>query len=358
MNNQTIPVGLIGCGRVAQYGHLPAITHDSLLELVAVADTNAEMLHSTATEYGATAYEDYRELLAQPDIVAVTVSTPLKFHYDVAKAALEAGKHVLCEKPLASTPEQGEELVEIADAKGLLIAMNLGYRLEENAILMNEVLRSDEIGELHIMRFVYNWGSHGVVGPWGGERRARGLQESGGVLDCAVHFLDLARFFSDSEFHSVSAQGQWVEPEFRWPDHAMVTARMENGVLAHIENSYAYGHRCPTQRSFMQYDLIGDRGFVTWCSPLRTPESTFENYVDELHIYNESGTKILPFKNGKQFGTVYRHWAECLTRGSMEGSPLASGRDGNIATRWMWRILDLIDRERNEFQSQRLKAVA
>lgn len=352
VNQQRIPAALIGCGKVADYGHLPALSESGDFELVAVADAQEETVQKIAAQYGAAGYTDYRDVLRRPEIGAVTISTPLMFHYEIAKAALLAGKHVFCEKPLADTPEQGAELVELAERSGLLLAMNLGYRLEEGAARMREILLSGQIGELQVMRFINNWGAHGVVGPWGGARRARCLQDSGGAMDCAVHFLDLARFFSGSEFASVTAKGQWIEKEFRWPGHALVTARMENGVLAHIESGFAYTHRSSPPGSFMQYDLVGDRGVVTWCAPLRTPGGTFADYTNELHVWTETGTEVIPFSTSKQFGKAYALWADCIRNGTMEGSPLATGQDGNEATRWMWNILDMTDQERQEFMDR------
>src|SRR5688572_29603507 len=98
---ENIPVALIGCGTVAQYGHLPTITQTPGLKLAAVADTNETTARAMGEQYHAQSYTDYHELLARPDIKAVTVSTPLPYHYEVVAAALEAGKHVFVEKPFA-----------------------------------------------------------------------------------------------------------------------------------------------------------------------------------------------------------------------------------------------------------------
>src|SRR5690349_19937166 len=96
-----IPVAVIGCGTVAQYGHLPTIAENPDLALVAVAELYEPTLKEVATKYGARPYSNYHELLASPDIVAVTVSTQLPQHYEVVANALKAGKHVFVEKPLA-----------------------------------------------------------------------------------------------------------------------------------------------------------------------------------------------------------------------------------------------------------------
>src|SRR3989338_8791671 len=118
------PVGLIGCGTVAQYGHLPAITKTRALSLVAVADLDRTAREKVSKHYGADGYEDYRDLLARRDIQAVSVCTRVATHYEIVAAALRAGKHVFCEKPFADTPRRCQRLVELARQRRRLLAVN------------------------------------------------------------------------------------------------------------------------------------------------------------------------------------------------------------------------------------------
>jgi predicted dehydrogenase len=344
-NPRSIPVALIGCGTVAQYGHLPAIAQTPELDLVAVADANEETAGAIAQEYSTAAYIDYRALLARPDVQGVTVSTPLPLHYEIVAAALNAGKHVFCEKPFTDTPEHGDELVELARRNKRMLAVNFEYRFDEAVRIMREVLASGEIGELQVMRFINNWSAHGVLGA-AGERRARFLQDGGGCMDCGVHFLDLARYHSSSEFAEMSARGQWVEPQFRGPGHMLIQARMESGVLAHLEASFVYTHRSQTKTALYQYELIGERGVLSWRP---SPESE----RGDLHILTEERSEVRRTNSEKQFAATYASWAAALKRGSLADSGLATGEDGNHAAHWMARSLELAGQEQREFQERR-----
>lgn len=107
MNPRTrIPIGVIGCGTVAQYGHLPAIAKTKRLSLVAVSDLDAATCKKAAGLYGVDGYADYRELLSRREIQAVSVCTRVSSHFEIVSAALKAGKHVFCEKPFADTPQR------------------------------------------------------------------------------------------------------------------------------------------------------------------------------------------------------------------------------------------------------------
>jgi predicted dehydrogenase len=348
MPTEPIPVALIGCGTVAQYGHLPAIAQTPELKLVAVADANAETARAVATKYSASGYTDYRELLARPDVQGVTVSTQLPQHYEVVAAALKAGKHVFCEKPLTDTPERGDALVELARESGRMLAVNFEYRLDEAMRLMREVLLSGEIGKLQVIRLIHNWSAHGVLGA-AGERRARFLQSGGGCLDCGVHFLDLARYLSGSEFEDMSARGQWVEPQFHGPGHMLIQARMQNGALAHLESSFVYTHRSQTKSVQFQYELIGERGVLSW-RPHSPSEST-NGKSGELQILTEERSEVLRTNSEKQFAATYKSWARSLATGTLDGSGLATGEDGNQATRWMAYSLELAEQERGSLAS-------
>jgi predicted dehydrogenase len=113
-------VALIGCGRIAQVAHLPALENAAGIELVAVCDPSRAVAEAVARRYGvASAHTDANDVLADPSVEAVIVAAPDRFHYPLARAALEAGKHVLVEKPLASTTEEASSLVALTDATGL-----------------------------------------------------------------------------------------------------------------------------------------------------------------------------------------------------------------------------------------------
>ena len=117
-----VRLGLIGCGRIAQVAHLPAIERTSAVELVAVCDPAAAVAGAVARRYGGpAAHTDQAAVLGDPDVEAVLITAPDRFHHGTAAAALEAGKHVLVEKPLAASVAEAEDLVARVAASGRVL---------------------------------------------------------------------------------------------------------------------------------------------------------------------------------------------------------------------------------------------
>jgi predicted dehydrogenase len=118
--NEPVRVALIGCGRIAQVAHLPAIEKAEGIELVAVSDPSEEVVRAVARRYDVVSAELSR-VLADSEIEAVLVAAPDRFHYSIAAAALRADKHVLVEKPLASTIEDAGKLVDLVQQTGMIL---------------------------------------------------------------------------------------------------------------------------------------------------------------------------------------------------------------------------------------------
>lgn len=354
MTHKKIGVGLIGCGTVARYGHLPAIAESDGLKLIAVADLSEAGRKEAEDRYAVDSYAEYNDLLAREDIAAVSLTTPLPTHYEIAHRAMESGKHVFCEKPFVETIAEAEELRQLATQKGLLFGLNFEYRIDEPTIRMKAALDAGDLGRLQVLRFAYNWSAHGLTGPLG-LRRAEFLRNGGGCMDCGVHYLDLARYFSGSEFAHLAAMGQWTEPQFRYPGHLLLQARMTSGALAQIEVSFIYTHASRDRTWFMQHEIIGDRGMASWQAD--TPFLKISSQKDSpdelggvLQIVTENGHSVEPLGSNKPFARVYAEWERCLRTGTMQGSPLATVHDGCQATEAMIRTLSAADAERKSHE--------
>ena len=113
-----IGVGIIGCGRIAQERHLPEYQENPNAVIIGVYDVNMDRAREIAEKYSAKAYSSYEELLKDPKIDAVSVCSANSTHAEISVAALNAGKHVLCEKPMAITYEECKSMTEAAKANG------------------------------------------------------------------------------------------------------------------------------------------------------------------------------------------------------------------------------------------------
>ncbi len=314
MSQGKIGIGLIGAGTVADYGHLPAITSRDDCKLTMVADISESRLSRAEEKFGATGTQDYSELLDREDIDAVSVCTPVETHKQISLDALEAGKYVFCEKPLASTVEDCQAIVEAVDRTDGFLAVDFHLRLSEDVLAMKEHIEKGDIGRLEILRFITNWGCHGVGGEKG-ERRARFMRSGGPMLDNGVHFFDLARYLTGMEITDLEAEGQWVEPQFDYPGHVICTSRLDSRVLCLIEMSYVYGHTTKELPSSSRIEIIGSDGLIA-----------------DNKVYGPEGSVQLPLGGKKRFDRIYDAFLKVVRTGSSEGNPIATATDGARAT--------------------------
>ncbi len=170
-------MGVIGCGGIAQAAHLPNIVKNPRARLVAVADIDRDRANATAEQWGCTGYRDYQELLANPEVDAVCVTSWAAAHAEAVIAAAEAGKHILCEKPIAITLEDADAMVAAADRAGVKFTMGYQNRFGVSGPLIKQILDDGLIGKVMGLNVVgVGPSSHGA--PWFLKRELSG----GGVL--------------------------------------------------------------------------------------------------------------------------------------------------------------------------------
>ncbi len=224
---RAVRVGVIGCGEVAQGRHLPALQQLPGAEIVALADTDARKLETVGERFRiGRRYADYRALLEDEDVDAVAVCVPVRLHAELATNAMEAGKHVFVEKPLALSLDECEHLVQWASdtAKKTMLGFNLRWhRLVRQARAM---IRQGDLGPIRLLRSTFTSGTR----YWPNASEWKKHRELGGgvLIEIASHHFDLWRFLLGCEVEEISAMSQ---PE-EWDDETgTVTARMANGVL-------------------------------------------------------------------------------------------------------------------------------
>src|SRR5690554_4047691 len=129
MPDREVRVAIVGCGGIANGKHMPSLSKLSNVKMVAFCDLVVDRAQEAAKQYGtedARVYEDYRELLEDDSIEVVHVCTPNRSHADISIAAMEAGKHVMCEKPMAKTAADARRMVEAAGRTGM--KLTIGYQ--------------------------------------------------------------------------------------------------------------------------------------------------------------------------------------------------------------------------------------
>jgi predicted dehydrogenase len=186
---------VIGVGIVARLRHIPAFQEAArrgTAELVAICDPMATALEAAGEQAGiADRYRDYREVLARDDIDAVTIATPNSLHEQIAVEALQAGKHVLCEKPLALSLDGARRMAAVAHATDRVNSVNYRYRWVPSARYLKELLETGEVG---VVRQIFmNYFNAAVLDPTTPIQWRQTRAEGGGILaDIGSHLIDLA----------------------------------------------------------------------------------------------------------------------------------------------------------------------
>lgn len=223
-----IKVGIIGCGRVAEERHLPALQYHKNIQVAAAADTDTDRLNRIADQYGIKRrFADYRALLDLADIDAVGVLTPTPSHAEISLSVLDSGKHLLIEKPLALHLSECDELIarQRDSACKVVVGFNLRWhRLVRRAYAF---IQAGQLGEIKAIRSVYTHYRDGNSAPdWHRKQKYGG----GITFNESIHHFDLWRYLLGSEIEEVYSSNR---PSPFYEDETQVTqACLANGVFA------------------------------------------------------------------------------------------------------------------------------
>ena len=253
--------GLIGCGQHARWAVLPAIEGAAGCELAAVAEIVPANLDAV-TDEAVAKHDDYRRMLAEEELDAVYVSTTVEAHCEPTVAALAAGCHVVCEKPMAVGEAQCRRMVDAAEQAGKILAIDFETRYAPPVQQVRRWIEAGHIGTVRAIHFESMWDAHKAFGGDLAERRKR-LMMGSGCLDCGIHKLDLARFYcGGGEWRDVRAVGAWFGEDVPYPPHIAVTARLSGGVLVTLNESFAYTAYIKAKHFHTSEAIVGEKGAI------------------------------------------------------------------------------------------------
>ena len=198
-----LQVGIIGTGYIGP-AHIEAVRRLGDIQVVALAEANQGLAEEKAEKLGiAKAYSDYQELLLDKDIEVVHNCTPNYLHYKVNCDILEAGKHVVSEKPLATSSEESAKLVALAEQKGLVNAVNFNYRYYPLVQQASMMARKGDLGRVFAVQgcYIQDWLFYDTDWNWRLEPEYAG--ESRAIADIGSHWFDLAQFVTGKKIVQV-----------------------------------------------------------------------------------------------------------------------------------------------------------
>lgn len=263
LSNKILRLGIIGCGGIANGKHMPAEKRNPRAEMVAFCDIIPERAQKAKEEYGtedSAVYTDYKELLKDETIDAVLVLTHNKEHCRITVDALNAGKHVLCEKPMATTYEEAVKMIEAAKKNNKVLTIGYQNRWRPDSMYMKQMAKDGEFGEVYYAEAIAI--RRRAVPTWGvfiDEEK----QGGGPLIDIGTHALDLTLHMMDNyepaycvgkTFHKLNkntetgnAWGDWDVDRFTAEDSAFGFIVMKNGAVIYLKSSWALNMADPKE---------------------------------------------------------------------------------------------------------------
>lgn len=240
---EKIRVAVIGCGSIAKHRHLVEYDAHNQVHIVAVCDIVETRAKEMAAKYGATAYTDYHDLLKNEQIDAVSVCLPNYLHAPVSIDAIQADCHVLCEKPMATSQQEAENMIQAAKTKQKKLMIAHNQRFVASHVKAKELIEKGELGKIYSFRTTF--GHDGPEG-WsvdGAESWFFKKEEAfiGAMGDLGVHKADLLRYLLGEEFTEVSAMVETNAKENATvDDNAVCILKSASGIIGTLTASWAY----------------------------------------------------------------------------------------------------------------------
>ena len=294
----------IGVTGIHGYGktYFSTLANSSDAKITAICDINTGLAESTAKEFGIDrVYSDFNELLANGDVDAVFIATPHYLHHNMTMAALEAGKHVLCEKPLAITAKDAYEMADTAKKKGLLLGCHYNRRQSAHVKLLKVLLEKGVLGDVYAMNLKWMARYTGFMfSPESGWRVKKDKAGGGIMIGRGSHMLDAALYLLNyPEIAAVNANVNSKLSGFEVDDYAFVTVRLNNGALITVECSYVAN--IPHYSEKIEYEVFGTKAGA-YCLQ---QDKDFKFYLGHGEAPNDGWVDLAGNYNPKDYEKAY-----------------------------------------------------
>jgi len=355
-----IKVGVAGLGFIGP-AHIEALRRIPGIEVVAISETSDELAKSKAEQLGIPKYfGSFAELLNE-NIDCVHICTPNFLHFEMAKAALLAGKHVVCEKPLATTIAEGEELLALANEKGLIHAVHFNIRYYPLVRQMKVMREKGELGEIYsiIGSYLQDWLFYSTDYNWRLEPDLSGKSKA--VADIGSHLMDLLEYISGLKITEVIADFKTIHPKRKKPmkpvetftgkmlqpgdyedvsisteDYATVMLRFNNGNKGVITVSQVSAGR----KNRLSLEISGSKQTFVWNSEspnelwIGKRDAANQVLLRDPSLFDKESAALISFPGGHNEGfpdtskQMFKEVYENIRIGTMEGAKFPTFEDG------------------------------
>ncbi|MBI2842316.1 MAG: Gfo/Idh/MocA family oxidoreductase [Armatimonadetes bacterium] len=323
VQNNEIRIGIVGLGMIGS-AHLSALCESRICKVVAGADVDPTRRQNAVSEFALPrCVEDYRELLDSPEIDLIIVGTPHQTHCAVAVDSLEAGKHVIVDKPLAGSVDDTRAMLDAAERSGMRLFVAHNHRFMPSNQLVRSFIRSGAIGDAFLGMSCFIGDEYERMSDpnsWKGS-----LDCGGGVLlDNGVHMIDILRsFFGDVSWVNAVGYQAVVKLPAKGEDTGMIQLGFDSGPVVSLVSTFVArynGFPSDYVGAGIRHDFYGDRGSLHVSS--KQPITLCDNTGQHIHEHGDAGCNTIL--------TEDEHFIECILDGL---DPIVTAVDGFEAIR-------------------------
>jgi predicted dehydrogenase len=319
-------IGIIGAGQIVEASHLPSYSrHLDKIEIAAICDLNTDRVRYMAEKYKIQGvFQSHKEMLGNAQLDAVSVCVTNKYHCPVTLDALNAGCHVLCEKPPAMSYEEALQMYEAAEKNKKILTFNFHFRHSNEVKAIKAMIDRGELGNIYAAR-VQALRRRGIPG-WGTFTNKE-LQGGGPLIDIGIHMLDTALYlmgYPEPDYvtacthqrigtrSGIGLMGSWDHTRFTVEDSAFGFIRFKNGTSLNLETSFALNMR---ENKLTNVHLFGDKAGAS---------------IFPVQIYSENGNSLtdmeLPFlpEADKHYESISDFVMSCIE----EKTPVSRASEG------------------------------
>ena len=296
--------GVIGCGGIARRKTIPGMMQAENLELIAVMDSVLSVAEEVKDEFGAKyAFDNYEAILAQDEIEAVYIASPVFFHKEQAIAAAKAKKHILLEKPMALTVEDAEQIKKACEENGVKLGVGFLMRFHGYHQEIKKIIAEGKIGDIVSMRGQFTCWYPDIEGAW---RQKKTTSGGGALVDMGIHVIDLLQYLSGLKAIEVAAFNHTQTFNYEVDDSSALIMKMDNGSLAYVDSNF----NIPDAASVAKLEIYGTRGSIIASGTLAQAEVGTVNILisDDSLEYdaNQNRSEIVPLSlEGTPLGNMY-----------------------------------------------------
>lgn len=342
MSSKKLKIGIVGCGGIANGKHMPSLSMLPDVEMVAFCDMAEDRAVKAADQYGkkgAKVCIDYREIVNDPQIDVVHVCSPNRSHSSITVACLEAGKHVMCEKPMAINTAEARMMLAAAKKSGKKLTIGYNNRYKADSMYLKQICANGELGEIYFAK------AHAIrrraVPTWGVFLNE--YEQGGGpLIDIGTHALDLTLWLMDNydvksvmgnvyyklnkKADAANAWGPWDPKEFTVEDSAFGFITMKNGATIILESSWALNS---LDIGEAQATLCGTEGGADMKAGLRLNGEKFSRLYTTKPELEAGGVAFYEGKSEDPPFKEARMWVDCILN---DKDPLVKPEEALIVT--------------------------